>query len=212
MTQQPLFDLSAFNDPQSKVNPFPVGYFKNKPRPASSHPDVVLLTNMDLAQRIYDWTEREDEEEEREELLDELRTFLKEHTSSDGFQRARALDDAWIELERDVDSELVSILEDASTYNAHQHALTRWVEDNGIKPKLAVDAIVKVHDQDYRGKDKPLVSGEIRSIDEKRGIYTIAIPSKGHLPKKQGNTKETFRSGTVGWCINFEDAEAANEA
>jgi hypothetical protein len=114
--------------------------------------------------------------------------------SSDGYDRARELDrKGWA-----VDAALVELLSDVDgeIYRAHATAVKQWIDATGARPHLNVGASVVLP----AGVDAG-AAGEIISVSEIAGSYTVFVPSLGHV--RDG-------LGTHGRIFAWEMLEAAN--
>jgi hypothetical protein len=99
------------------------------------------------------------------------------------------------------DAQLVDILDSAvfHLYSVENRKLAEWVVASGARPKLKVGDRVKVR---KFLADKTLYDGEIVSIDEKQGKYTVFSEALGHVrPPSQG---------ALGIVHAWEDVEADN--
>ena len=128
----------------------------------------------------------------RESVIDDLEKAIA--YGLDGYAIAKYLDNdcSW-----NVDADLVEILENAYWIRSslHDKAVEAWVLACGIKPRLQLGTPVKVKN---RATGNKVLDGQIVSIDEKRGTYTVCIEALGHV--REG-------MGTTGSVLPFEDVE-----
>jgi hypothetical protein len=128
----------------------------------------------------------------RDEVIADLEKAIA--YGEDGYSIAKYLDTSrgW-----DVDADLVEILDRTffEKLALHDKAVNEWVLAYSIKPKLEAGAAVTVHNRSTGNK---VVDGQIVSIDEKRGRYTVFIEALGHV--RSG-------CGTTGVVLPFEDVE-----
>lgn len=190
-----LFNLQEFTDPDAPARAaldaiMPPGIWKGQPRPDGHHEIVKRIVVERIMPEILAWLD-EESEPDREALAGDLMKVVSGW--DDGFEIAKKLERRF---HWDGNSSLVDILDGLDFYGAHGAALIRWIEENGIVPRLEVGAQVKVHRTDAAIHD-----GEIRAIDAKRGTYTVMIPALGHV--REG-------LGTHGSILDWDEVEALN--
>jgi hypothetical protein len=184
---------------------FPLGCFKNKPRPEYHSKEVKGLVLEALFPNVIDWLESEgesfydeDDEEETEDLegvRKQLSDVLDYH--SDGFEMAHNLKNrhCW-----ECNDELVGILKSADFYSARQKAVLAWMRDNDIKPKLELGSSVKIKLQAFEGPSDKLVKDGIIVQIRQEGEYVVAIPEMGHNVEKK-----------CGRIVAWEELEKQND-
>jgi len=142
-----------------------------------------------LADDVLSWLRGEST---REQVVADLEKAIA--YGHDGYDIAKYLDQfcSW-----GVDSQLVEILDNAFSVRSqlHDNAVQEWVLACSIKPALPVGAKVKVKN---RAAKSNVVDGEVVSINEKRGTYTVFIEALGHVRKGMG---------TTGIILTFEEVE-----
>jgi len=189
-TVLPCVDFSeASRIPLPPREPFPLGCFKNKPRPDEYSKEVKQEVLFSLFPKVIEWLENngesfydeEDDEEETEELEGVKKQLLDVlQYNEDGFGMAYALRDrhSW-----EPDDELVDILKSANFYETKQKAVLAWLRDNNVKPKLELGAKVKIKVQPFENNKLCLKDhigdGIIVQIRDE-GEYVVGIPELGH--------------------------------
>lgn len=191
-----LFNLQEFTDPEAPARAaleaiMPTGIWKGQPRPDAYHLIVKRIVLEQVLPRVLAWMD--DDATDSEEIAKELMEILMPY--EDGYEMANKLERrfGW-----DADSSLVDLLDGVCFYEAHGKVLGRWIEENGILPRLEVGARVRAR---QHATDAAIHEGEIRSIDAKRGTYTVMIPALGHV---RGGL------GTHGIVLDWCEVEALN--
>lgn len=175
--------------PTNRAPEIPPGFYKNKPRPNYSSPEVLIMVVNRLMPQVMTWGKFS--EDEAPEIAEQVMKALR--NDSDGYQRAKYLESrfSW-----NSDSELVEVMESDDFYGATRDAVKAWIRDNGIKPVLGIGHQITVRigrdDQDY--------VGFIRSLTED-GMYCVRIPAKGHVESGLG---------AQGMLFPWEDVETWN--
>lgn len=117
-----------------------------------------------------------------EEVASVLR-LLPGMAYSDTYEMAREFErDGW-----DANSELVNTLEgwDYVLRNAHHTAVREWMTTNDVRPRFAAGAAVNVPREQN-------MTGEVASVDEQRGTYTVRIDALGHVREGVGTHGRVF--------------------
>ncbi len=147
-TTLPCVDLSEKSIVKKEL--YPLGCFKNKPRPDYFSKEVKDDVLKNLLPKVLEWLEGEgesfyddeDDEEETDEI-DGVREQLADvlDYNQDGFGMAFELKDhhSWEPNDR-----LVDILGNIDFYSARQKAVLAWMRDNNVAPKLEIGAKVKI--------------------------------------------------------------------
>ena len=205
-TVLPCVDLSETSRiPLPPREPFPLGCFKNKPRPDEYSKEVKQEVLFSLFPKVIEWLENngesfydeEDDEEETEELEGVKKQLLDVlDYNEDGFGMAYTLRDRhyW-----EPDDELVDILKSADFYGSKQKAVLAWLRDNNVKPKLELGSPVKFKLQAFEGPSESLVKDGVIVQIRQEGEYVVAIPELGHDVQKK-----------CGRIIVWEDLEKQN--
>ena len=188
MENQPaLIEVPTNTDPV-----YPAGFYKDKPRPVYSAPEVLISVVNKLLPDVMAWGKFG--EDEAEHIAENLISAFK-HEDQDGYRLARYLEKytSW-----DSDSELSEILEGADFYRCHKDAILAWIKDNEAKPLFEVGRGVQVKER----RSDDMRPGTIREITAD-GMYCVMVPSLGHV--KEG-------LGTHGLLFPWEDVEGWNGA
>lgn len=168
----------------------PDGFYKGRPRPNYSSPEILLMAANGLMPQVMQWGKFSDDE--APEIAEQVVKALKSDT--DGYHRAKYLEDrfSW-----DSDSELVEIMESDDIYGATRNAIKAWIRDNAITPAFEIGKQVSVR-ADRRQSE--MLIGKIRSLTED-GMYCVMVPALGHVESGLG---------THGLLFPWEDVEAWN--
>lgn len=128
-------------------------------------------------------------------IADIVRALRSEAPAFDEYCLARYLEQhcSW-----DCDRDVMMAFETAGAEvtQAVREATVEWVRRNGIKPRLAVDANVKVMVRSPAALAKQEYDGVIVRVDPEQAAYTIMIPALGHV--REG-------SGCHGVILSFEE-------
>lgn len=182
MSQDTLFNLEEFTQREKRQeNPFPPGYFKGKDRPARDLREARLMAAERIIDEILEWMDETPDEDDLEEFRDDLREELMGSFHQTGFGIAKDLSDSFNVDIGEPDSRLVEILEglDSEADDFQRKAVQRWIEDNGVTPKLQPGTAVKVKVR------RNIVDGVIEAPSDwgtRYGTYTVAVPSEGQKP------------------------------
>lgn len=157
------------------------------PRPKVSSPAIVRAAADALLPAIAEWNGSPFDDED----ADAVRGLLRGMVYSDAYDMAREFERAgW-----DANAALVDALDgwDFALHCAHQTAVREWVAAYAVRPRFMVGAVVNVPRETN-------MTGEIASVDEQRGEYTVRIDALGHV--RNG-------IGTHGRIFAWEEVEAA---
>ena len=174
--------------PANTAPALPPGFYKNKPRPNYSSPEVLMMVVDRLMPQVMAWGKFK--EEEAPDIAEQVMKALRR---DDGYQRAKYLEDrfSW-----DSDSDLVEVMECDDFYGATKTAIKAWISDNAIVPAFEVGRQVSVK----KARDIEMLTGTIRSLTDD-GMYCVMIPSEGHVASGPG---------THGFLFTWEAVEAWN--
>lgn len=134
-----------------------------------------------------------------EDWKESAHKVLHNNFEEDGYRLAKDFEDEnW-----GVDADFVEVADEWSTclYHGHTKARKAWVVSEGIKPKLAVGAKVKVK------VETTVLVGEITDIRDDVGEYTVFCEAAGH--KRPSEVKSGM--AVTGVYIPFADLERINE-
>lgn len=167
------------------------------PRPVASCPFVVEEAIQSISQQVLEWSGEECEQG----ILDDLSDVIRSSHDFCGYEIAKKLDNiGW-----SPDATLVDILDQYETLlaRAHDEAVKKWVVENNIVPQKKVGDAVRI-----TTLDKKIVDGFIHGVNAALALYTVNVPSLGHLAYSYENgiakAEDKFASGVCGLCLPIE--------
>lgn len=161
-----------------------------RPRPSRYDTALQRAAAEAIFSEFEEWLGSTLDENDRERVVE----VLARECGQDGYEIAQ-------ELEREgyqPDARLVEILDGLDTHAEHAKAVRVWLSETGVRPQLAIGAVVAIP---ARTKEHEGVVGEIASISERTGEYTVCCAPLGHV--REG-------LGTKGLIFPWEEVEACN--
>ena len=152
-------------------------------RPTYRDPAAEVEVAEKMANKIQEWLKGGGEESEYSELLADCIKVIKHTTKGDdGYSIAKDFEDLYYQP----DARLVELL-DSTTFwmhDAETKAVTQWVKDNNIQPKLAVGDKVSAKLSSFK-----TITGEISSIKDLVGQYCILDGHITYIAAYENTTK-----------------------